>query len=132
MGLIRKALVLGGIIMALPNPPAAQQVAGEAPSLQSSTFAAFSAAAETVADFKGFCERRPQACITGQYLAAMLENKAKYAAGLVYEWANPVAPVQVQTAQTKPLPKSGQPTLRLATLTDTKPTKIEDLLRGSE
>ena len=132
MGLIRKALVLGGIIMALPNPPATQQVAGEAPSVQSSTFAAISAAAETFADFKGFCERRPQACITGEYLAASLENKAKYATGLVYEWANPVAPVPVQTAQTKPLPKSGQPPLRLATLIDTKPTKIEDLLRGSE
>ena len=132
MGLIRKALVLGGIFMALPNPPVTQQVAGEPASAQSSTFATLSAAAETFADFKGFCERRPQACVTAQYLTATLEGKAKYTARLLYEWANPPAATSVQTAQSNPLPKAGQPPLRFATLTDAKPTTIEDLLHGSE
>ena len=133
MGLIRKALVVGGILFALPTPPATQQVAGADASLQSSTFATLSAAAETFADFKGFCERRPQACATGQYLAATLEGKARYSARLLYEWANPTPAPQIQTTQVKPLPvpKPGQPPLRLATLTDAKPTTIEDLLHGS-
>ena len=136
MGLIRKAIFVGGILFALPNPPAPQQVAGADAAPQSSTFATISAAAETIADFKGFCERRPQACVTGQYLAATLEGKAKYTARLLYDWANPTTAPQEQIAQgpTKkalPLPKVGQPPLRLATLTETKPTTIEDLLHGS-
>ena len=119
-------------MFALPTPPASLQVAGSDAAPQSSTFATISAAAETIADFKGFCERRPQACVTGQYLAATLEGKARYTARLLYEWANPTAPAQIQTAQVKPAPKPGQPPLRLATLTDAKPTTIEDLLRGSK
>ncbi len=134
MGLIRKALVLGGILFALPTPPASQQVASSDAALQSSTFATFSAAAEAIADFKGFCERRPQACVTGQYLAVTLEGKARYTARLLYQWANPEAAPQIQTAQIKPVPapKASQPPLRLATMTDTKPTKIEDLLRSTK
>ena len=77
MGLIRKAIVLGGILLALPSPPAVQQMADGQANFQSSTFATITAAADTVADFKGFCQRRPQACVTGQYLAYMLENKEK-------------------------------------------------------
>ncbi len=126
MGLIFKAMVIGGILFALPTPPASLPEV-DAP-LQSFTFATISAAAETITDFKSFCARRPQACVTGQYLVATLEGKAKYSAHLLYEWANSA----VQTAHVKPVPKPGQPPLRLATLTDTKPTKIEDLLRGSE
>ena len=99
MGLIRKALIVGGLLFALPSPPATQQVAGADASLQSSTFATISAAAETIADFKGFCARRPQACVTGQYLAATLEGKAQYTARLLYEWANPPTPSQEQIAQ---------------------------------
>ncbi len=132
VGLIRKAMILGGILFALPTPPATQQVAGANAPLQPSTFATLSAAAETLADFKGFCERRPQACITGQYLAVTLEGKARYTAQLLYEWANPAAAAPLQTAQTKAAPKLGQPPLRLATLTDVKPATIEDLLRGSK
>ncbi|MEP6827767.1 MAG: DUF5330 domain-containing protein [Aestuariivirga sp.] len=133
MGLIRKALIVGGLFYALPSPPATPPVAGVDAPLQSSTFATISAAAETIADFKGFCERRPQACVTGQYLAVTLEGKARYTARLLYEWANPTAPVQVaQTPEKKLVPKVGPPPLRLATLTENKPTKIEDLLRASE
>jgi len=130
MGLIRKAIVLGGIFFALPSPPAVQPMAGGQANLQSSTFATLTAAADTVADFKGFCERRPQACVTGQYLAYTLEGKAKYTARLLYEWANPAKTEQVQTAETALSLKAHKaaPPLRLATLIETKPTRIEDLL----
>ena len=128
MGLVRKALVIGGILFALPTPPASLPVPRADRAPQSATFATFSAAAETFSDFKAFCERRPQACVTGQYLVATLEGKARYSAHLLYEWANPA----VQTAPVKLVPKPGQPSLRLATLTDTKPTKIEDQLRDSK
>jgi Family of unknown function (DUF5330) len=130
MGLIRKAIILGGILLALPTPPV-PIVAGQ-PALQSSTFATIEAAAETVADFKGFCERRPQACATGQYIAYALEGKAKYTARLIYQWANPTASgSDVQTADAAPSkPHAGAaPNLRLAALAEPKPTKIEDLLR---
>jgi len=122
MGLFRKALVLGGILYALPSPPATESVVGE-PSAQASTFATISAAGETVADAKSFCERRPQVCVTGLYLYSKAEAKVKYSAKLAYEWANPPAPISAA-------PAKGQPSLRLATLDETKPAKIEDLLRG--
>jgi hypothetical protein len=130
MGLIRKAIVLGGIFLALPSPPA-QLVVGQ-PSLQSSTFATLSAAADTVADFKGFCERRPRACVTGQYLAYIIEGKAKYTARMLFEWANPAADtVQTADAPIQVRPNKLAPPLRLATLTEARPSKIEDLLRST-
>ena len=116
MGLIRKAMVVGGILFALPSMPAPQGTDGQA-SLQSSTFAAITAAADAVADFKGFCERRPQACITGQYLVTALENKARFGAHLIFEWSNPQPPRdQQQTASITSLPKpdsKAKPPLRL-------------------
>ena len=134
MGLIRKALVVGGLFLALPSPPAEQGADGQ-PGMQSSTFAAITAAADTFADFKGFCERRPQACVTGQYLAATFEGKARYGARLIYEWANPHAAQDAQqTATALPLAKpeaKAKPQLRLATLNDSKPKSIEDLLHGT-
>ena len=86
MGLYRKLFVVGALF-ALPSPPQSAQDAGsQASSLVSWNY--ISAAAETVSDFKGFCERKPQVCVTAQYLATSLEGKAKYGAKLVYEWAN--------------------------------------------
>ena len=119
MGLLRKAIVLGGILYALPSPPAIESVVGE-PSLQASTVATLSAATETVADARSFCERRPQVCVTGLYLYSKVEAKAKYSAKLAYEWAYP----------TGPSVGAGKPPLRLATLHEGKPSKIEDLLHG--
>jgi hypothetical protein len=131
MGLIRKALVVGGLFLVLPSPPAPQEADGQ-PGMQSSTFAAITAAADTFADFKGFCERRPQACVTGQYLAASLEGKARYGARLIYEWANPHAAQDAQQAAAiLPLAKpdaKAKPQLRLATLNNSTPKSIEDLL----
>lgn len=125
MGLLRKAILIGGILYALPTPPATETVATE-PSLQSSTIATLSAAGETVADAKSFCGRRPQVCVTGYYLYSKAQAKAFYSAKLAYNWAYPPATIAVATPV-----KHGQGNLRLATLKDSKPTKIEDLLRGS-
>jgi hypothetical protein len=133
MGLIRKAVVVGVVLFALPSPPPQPGDGGQA-LLQSSSFAAFTAAADTVADFKGFCERRPQACVAGQYLAATLEGKARYGARLIYEWANPHPagePTQSSSLPLPPPPGKAKPTLRLATMNDSKPKSIEDLLHGT-
>ncbi len=126
MGLLRKAILLGGVLYALPSPPASEMQGAE-PSAQASTFATISAATETMADAKSFCERRPQVCVTGLYLYSKAEGKAKYSAKMAYEWANP-PPKSTNVAQSK----VGTPPLRLATISDAKPSKIEDLLRGTE
>ena len=127
MGLLRKAIVLGGLFYFLPSPPATENVAQET-SAPPSTMATLYAATETVADAKGFCERRPQVCVTGYYILSKVEAKALYSAKLAYLWANPpTAPIAVAAHV-----KAGQAPLRLATLNDPKPTTINDLLRGSE
>ena len=149
MGLIRKAIVVGGIIWALPaahdtQPGTAGAQPGADSSFQSQTFAAIEAATGTVADLKGFCERQPQACVAGQYLAYTFEAKAKYLVHAAYQWSSPdkpdapkaVAQADVQPADqpasTKPVKKSGIPALRTATINDAKPQSIEDLLKGSQ
>ena len=127
MGLLRKAIVLGGLLYLLPSPPVGVNVADE-PSVQPSTMATIYAATETVADAKSFCERRPQVCVTGYYIYSKAEAKAKYSAQLAYEWFNQPAQPALVAAHGKP----SQAPLRLATLNDSKPTTINDLLRGSE
>ncbi len=88
MGMLRKAIVAGGLFVALPMPP--QGVAGQPSEQQAGpgTFAYVAAAAETFADVKSFCERRPMACNVAQYIAVTAEAKTKYSAKIVYEWAN--------------------------------------------
>ena len=89
MGLIRKIIVVGGALMAMPSPPPdGKDMPGAQNNTPSSSWTFISAAADTVADMKGFCERKPQVCGTAQYLAGSLEGKAKYSAKLVYEWAS--------------------------------------------
>lgn len=71
----------------MPNPPVSEQGNGiVAPT--ASSFAYVSAAAETFADVRAFCERRPGVCQTAGHLAVTMEAKAKYSAKLIYEWAN--------------------------------------------
>ena len=127
MGLLRKAILIGGILYALPSPPVTEIVVDE-PSLQLSTLATLSAASETVSDAKSFCGRRPQVCATGFYLYSKAQAKAFYSAKLAYDWANPKAPAPTPLASHS---KGTQPPLRLVTINDAKPTNIEDLLRGS-
>ena len=127
MGMLRKAIVLGGLLYLLPSPPVGVNVADE-PSVQPSTMATIYAATETVADAKSFCERRPQVCVTGYYILSKAEAKAKYSAQLAYEWFNQPAQSTVAVAHVKP----AQAPLRVATLNEPKPTTINDLLSGSE
>lgn len=89
MGLIRKAIFMGGIIFAMPSPPATMQADQTAQVMPDSTsWTYIAAAADTVSDLKSFCERKPQVCTTAQYIAGSVEGKARYSARLVYEWAN--------------------------------------------
>lgn len=87
MGILRNAIILGAVALAMPNPPASQQP-GDAVPATASSFAYLSAAAETFADVRAFCERRPGVCQTAGQLAVTMEGKAKYSARLIYEWAN--------------------------------------------
>lgn len=87
MGILRNTVILGAVALAMPNPPVSEQGNGiVAPT--ASSFAYVSAAAETFADVRAFCERRPGVCQTAGHLAVTMEAKAKYSAKLIYEWAN--------------------------------------------
>jgi hypothetical protein len=131
MGLLRKLIVVGGAFMAMPSPPqtvqTAQTVAAAAPS---SSWAYLSAAADTVADVKDFCARKPQVCGTAQYLVGSLEGKAKYSAKLVYEWANESASGTKPQSLAKVDPiQTGSTNLRIANLGLHNSTlEIEDLI----
>jgi hypothetical protein len=125
MGLLRKALVIGGLLYFLPSPPAEQGTATEP-----STLATLQAAGQTVYDMKDFCGRQPEVCSIGWVILNKAESKAKYNAQLLYEWANPhAAQRDVATGTLKPADDA--PPLRLTTIVDQKPTKIEDLLKAS-
>ncbi len=95
MGLIRKIVVIGGAFLAMPSPPQTSQTAAVTPS---SSWTFITAAADTFSDFKGFCDRKPQVCVTAQYLAVSVEGKAKYSAKLLYEWASESTPPALQGA----------------------------------
>lgn len=93
MGILRKAIILGAVVLALPNPPASEQPDGIVPET-TSTFAYVAAASEAFADVRSFCERRPGVCEVAGKLAGNMEVKAKYGARLVYEWANSGAAIR--------------------------------------
>ena len=135
MGLIRKAIFIGGVIFALPSaPPGTVQDGQMALAMPSSTsWTYIAAAADAVADVKGFCDRKPQVCSTAQYLAVSMEGKAKYSAKLIYEWANESTKGQqastgVQLATSDPA-KIGtlKPKLR-GTLGESSTLTMEDLV----
>jgi Family of unknown function (DUF5330) len=134
MGLLKKAIVIGGVIFAMPSPPVVLQPGQTAQTMPDSTsWAYFAAAADAVADMKSFCDRKPQVCSTAQYLAVTMEGKAKYSAKLLYEWAN-----ESTHGQTASLPQNlaasdpittGTVKLKLrGTLAENSTLKIEDLV----
>jgi hypothetical protein len=113
MGILRKAIVAGGLFAALPMPPPGAQVQLVEQQAGPGTFAYVAAASDTFADVSSFCQRRPMACDVGQYIAVTAQAKAKYSAKMVYEWANTpdtaklpsqVEVVQTAEADTIPLP----------------------------
>jgi Family of unknown function (DUF5330) len=123
MGMLRTLIVLGAAIAFMPSPPPDQ--AGTEPA-SPGTFAYMAAAAETMADMRGFCQRNPNVCVTAGAVTRTVEGKAKYSAKLIYEWANddktkPVV-AQADSIQTGSAPaktvnlKESQNTLSLADL----------------
>jgi Family of unknown function (DUF5330) len=103
MGMLRKAIVAGGLFAALPMPPQSAQVQPVEQQAGPGTFAYVAAASETFSDVSSFCQRRPMACNVAQYIAVTAQAKAKYSAKIVYEWANSPdtghAPVQLLPLQ---------------------------------
>jgi hypothetical protein len=145
MGLIRKAILIGGVIAAMPSPPPDGQDNTQmaAQSSLGAGIAYVSAVGATVSDAQGFCGRQPAVCSTAQYFATTLQGKAKYSARLVYQWANDAgvaakpaeAPGQMvaqQTAPAQPVPiPVAAPALRKKThvnVADNADLKIEDLI----
>jgi Family of unknown function (DUF5330) len=134
MGILRKAIVLGGIILAMPSPPAKVQTTQMAPAMADSTsWNYIAAAADTVADVKNFCDRKPQVCITARYIAVTMEGKAKYSARLLYEWASEstagqTAMLPKNLAAADPINTSSMPAKLRGTLAENSTLKIEDLV----
>jgi Family of unknown function (DUF5330) len=130
MGLIRKAIFIGGALMAMPSPPAQVQTGAVALSYPSSSWTYIAAAADTVADFKSFCERKPQVCTTAQYLAGTLEGKAKYSAKLVYEWASETTATQpeILAKVADPIKTGTVDSQMAASLSANSTLRIEDLI----
>ena len=85
MGMLRTLIVVGAAIAFMPSPPP-DQAGTQAAS--PGTFAYVAAAAETMADMRGFCQRNPNVCVTAGAVTQTVEGKAKYSAKLIYEWAN--------------------------------------------
>lgn len=114
--------------MAMPSPPVQLQSGATALATPSTSWTYIAAAADTVADLKSFCERKPQVCSTAQYLAGTLEGKAKYSAKLVYEWANSAAPPPQTLAKADPI-STGSINFKMATSMSANSTlRIEDLI----
>jgi hypothetical protein len=86
MGMLRTGLILAVGFVLLPSPPPDQS--GTAATSGPSAFAYMAAAAETMADMRGFCQRNPNACVTGAAIADTVEGKVRYSLKLAYEWAN--------------------------------------------
>ncbi len=134
MGLFRKAIVLGGIILAMPSPPATVQSNQMAQAMADSTsWNYIAAAADTVADMKSFCDRKPQVCITAHYIAVTMEGKAKYSARLIYEWASEStagrsAGMPKNLAEADPINTATVPAKLRGTLAENSTLKIEDLV----
>jgi hypothetical protein len=144
MGMLRTLFVVGAAIALMPSPPPNE--AGSRPPSGPGSFAYVAAAAETMADMRGFCQRNPNVCVTAGAVAQTMEGKAKYSAKLIYEWANeatgdvnklPVAenlaaadPIQTSSPPSQPVNlKESQNTLSLADLVPIW-KKPRDLPRG--
>jgi hypothetical protein len=103
MGILRKAIVAGGLFAALPMPPPGAVPTPSEQQAGPGTFAYVAAASDTFADVSSFCQRRPLACDVGQYIAVTAQAKARYSAKIVYEWANTAdhAPASVRVLSTE-------------------------------
>lgn len=132
MGILRNAIILGAVAVAMPNPPASEQQPGVVPPTASS-FAYLAAAADAFADVRAFCERRPGVCQTAGHLAVTMEAKAKYSAKLLYEWANDAGDATLHQAGLPPDLANADPiatgsTAEKLALAPQSTLKLEDLI----
>ena len=134
MGLFRKAIVVGAIVFVMPTPPASENGGVAQATANSSTFAYIAAAVDTMADVKGFCERKPEVCATAQYFASSFEGKAKYSAKLIYEWANESASgrrsasLPADQAASDPIKTGSTPKKLKGSLAENSTLTMQDLL----
>jgi hypothetical protein len=95
--LLRVAFWLGVVCVLLPSgnrstSPDAQIDASEAVTL----------AGAAVSDMRGFCERQPDACITGGKVMVALGHKAEAGARTLYEFVNRLREKSASNEKTSP------------------------------
>ncbi len=79
--LFRMAFWLGLVVLLLPSGHS-----GSPSSAPPSAADAVSAAEATVADMRGFCDRRPEACSVGAQAAVAFGHKAQAGAKMLYDF----------------------------------------------
>ena len=77
--LLRMAFWLGVVCVLLPGGNA------KSPDAQFDTVDAVSAAGAAVSDMRSFCDRQPDACVTGSKVAVAIGHKAEAGARTIYD-----------------------------------------------
>src|SRR5262249_4137313 len=79
--LLRMAFWLCVVCVLLPSGPKTTSPDAQIDASEAVTFAS-----AAVSDFRGFCERQPDACVTGGKVAVALGHKAEAGARTLYEF----------------------------------------------
>ncbi len=79
--LLRMAFWLGVVCVLLPS-----STKSTSPDAQINATEAVTLASAAVSDVRGFCERQPDACVTGGKVATALGHKAEAGARTLYEF----------------------------------------------
>jgi hypothetical protein len=82
--LLKMAFWLGVVLVLLPGGGASDVPKGA----QVSAIDAMSLATAAASDVRGFCERKPEACVTGSQVAVALGYRAQAGAKMLYEFLN--------------------------------------------
>jgi len=81
--LLRMAFWLGVVCVLLPSG-----MKSTSPDAQIDASEAVTLASAAASDVRGFCERQPDACVTGGKVAVALGHKAEAGARTIYEFIN--------------------------------------------
>jgi hypothetical protein len=115
--LLRMAFWLCVVCVLLPSG-----TKSASPDAQIDATQAVTLASAAVSDARGFCERQPDACVTGGKVAVALGHKAEAGARMLYEFVSKLRekspPAEKANAKLNPGPETGQGTLTPA---DTAP-----------
>jgi hypothetical protein len=117
--LLRMAFWLGVVCVLLPS---GTKSASQGDNINATEAVTFASAA--VSDMRGFCDRRPDACVVGGKVAVAISERAEAGARTIYEFittkmSESSAAEDKSAAKTLPVAASGQGTL---TATDMQPT----------